>query len=64
MLKFLCFRILTGTVVVLAVASITFFLIRVLPGGPFDTEKSIPQHILENIEKKYHMDKLRTFLQI
>ena len=57
MLKFLCFRILTGAIVILAVASITFFLLRVLPGGPFDAEKSIPPHILENIEKKYHMDK-------
>ena len=57
MLKFLSFRILTGAVVILVVASITFFLLRVLPGGPFDAEKSIPPHILENIEKKYHMDK-------
>ncbi len=42
---------------VFAVASITFFLLRILPGGPFDAEKSIPPHILENIEKKYHMEK-------
>lgn len=57
MYKFLFFRVVTGALVIFAVASITFFLLRILPGGPFDTEKKIPPKILENIEKKYHMDK-------
>ncbi len=57
MVKFVFFRMLTGVLVVVAVATITFFLLRVLPGGPFDAEKSIPPEILQNIEKKYHLDK-------
>ena len=57
MYKFLFFRVVTGALVIFAVASITFFLLRILPGGPFDTEKKIPPRILENIERKYHMDK-------
>ncbi len=57
MLSFILSRILTGIAVIFIVASATFFLLRVLPGGPFDTEKRIPPQILENIEKKYGFDK-------
>ncbi len=42
--------------VIAAVATITFFLLRVLPGGPFDTDKSLPPIIKENIERKYGLD--------
>ncbi|MFK8010986.1 MAG: oligopeptide ABC transporter permease OppB [Marinicellaceae bacterium] len=36
--------------------TIAFFLIRIAPGGPFDTEKDLPPEILKNIEAKYHLD--------
>lgn len=42
--------------VILFVITMTFFMLRILPGGPFDTEKQIPPNILENIEKKYGFD--------
>lgn len=35
----------------------TFFMLRLLPGGPFDKEKKLPEEIKLNIEKKYHLDK-------
>jgi oligopeptide transport system permease protein len=38
------------------IITITFFLIRVAPGGPFAQEKELPQQVLENIEAKFHMD--------
>lgn len=57
MLRFAFSRLFTGIVVIFIVASATFFLLRVLPGGPFDTEKKMPPQILENIEKKYGFDK-------
>lgn len=57
MLKLILSRIATGGLVLLFVASITFFLIRILPGGPFDKEKQLPPKILENLEKKYQLDK-------
>ena len=56
MVKYILGRFLTGAFVVLVVASLTFFLLRFLPGGPFDTEKKLPPQILENIEKKYSLD--------
>lgn len=40
----------------LVIISLSFFIMRAAPGGPFSTEKKIPPQILENIEKKYHMN--------
>ena len=37
--------------------SLTFILLRVLPGGPFDKDKRLPPQIKANIEKKYNFDK-------
>lgn len=50
-------RILEALVTVWVIASLTFLLLRVLPGGPFDQEKALPPEIKANIEKKYHLDK-------
>ncbi len=38
------------------IVTLTFFLIRIAPGGPFAREKELPQQVLENIEAKFHMD--------
>lgn len=39
------------------IATITFFLMRLAPGGPFMAEKDIPAEIKANIEQKYGLDK-------
>lgn len=41
----------------LVIITISFFMIRVAPGGPFAREKELPPQIRENIERKYNMDK-------
>lgn len=56
-LKFILSRAFTGIFVIFAVITITFFLLRALPGGPFDTEKKLPPEIEKNIEAKYGLDK-------
>jgi oligopeptide transport system permease protein len=38
------------------IITISFFMIRLAPGGPFDEEKAIPKEVRENIEKQYHLD--------
>lgn len=50
-------RILEALFTLFIVATITFVLLRLLPGGPFDQEKSLPPEIKANIEAKYHLDK-------
>ena len=49
-------KILSLIIVLFVIISITFFLLRLLPGGPFDSEKKLPPQIKENIEKKYKLD--------
>jgi oligopeptide transport system permease protein len=56
MVKFILRRASTGALVVLVVSTLTFFLLRVLPGGPFDVEKKLPPQIRKNIEEKYRLD--------
>ncbi len=40
----------------LVLITIAFFLIRLAPGGPFDSEKILPPEISANLELKYHLD--------
>ena len=54
--KFILSRAFTGLFVVFVVITITFFLLRILPGGPFDEEKELPNQIRKNIEAKYNLD--------
>ena len=56
MTKYIIRRALGLIPTLFIIITISFFLIRVAPGGPFDREKKIPPQILRNIEKKYHMD--------
>jgi oligopeptide transport system permease protein len=38
------------------IVTLSFFMMRLAPGGPFSSEKEVPQAVLENLLKKYHMD--------
>lgn len=50
-------RILLSIPVLLVVASLTFVLVRIVPGGPFDADKNLPPEIIANLNAKYHLDK-------
>jgi len=56
MLKYFFKRLLHGIPVLIVVATLTFIIMRLVPGGPFDTEKKLPPEILANIQLKYHLD--------
>ncbi len=49
-------RLLALVPTLLALITLAFFLIRVAPGGPFDTEKVLPPEIRANLDAKYHLD--------
>ncbi len=57
MLKLIVKRILLLIPLLWLIATLTFFLLRVLPGGPFDSEKNLPPEIMANLQAKYHLDK-------
>lgn len=49
-------RLLETLFAVWAVATLTFLLLRVLPGGPFDSEKALPAEVLANLATRYHLN--------
>jgi oligopeptide transport system permease protein len=56
MLRILLQRLLTAIPVLLIVILVTFILIRLAPGGPFDAERAVPAQVLENLNKRYKLD--------
>ncbi|SEA62358.1 oligopeptide transport system permease protein [Thiothrix caldifontis] len=56
MLQYVFKRLLGALPTLLVIITLAFFLIRLAPGGPFDTERPIPPEIAANIERAYHLD--------
>lgn len=56
MARFLLKRLIHGAIVLWVVTTLTFVLLRLVPGGPFDRERRLPPEVLANIEAKYHLD--------
>ncbi len=50
-------RLTEALVVIFVIATLTFGLLRLMPGGPFDEEKALRPEIKANIEAKYGLDK-------
>lgn len=57
MLKYIVKRIGLAIVTVWAVATLTFFLMNMVPGGPFLSEKAISPQATAALEAKYGLDK-------
>jgi oligopeptide transport system permease protein len=57
MIRFIVARLLQTVPVLLIVATLTFFMVRLAPGGPFDAEKAVPEEVKREIEAFYGMDK-------
>ena len=56
MTKYIIRRFIGMLPTLFIVITLSFFIIRVAPGGPFDTERVLTEQILKNIEAKYHLD--------
>ena len=56
MLKLIVRRLPALIFVLFCVVSLTFFLIRLAPGGPFDRERKIPPAIEAQLLAKYELD--------
>jgi oligopeptide transport system permease protein len=56
MARYIIRRLLWMVVILWFVATATFFMMRVAPGGPFDKERALPPLIKAQIEKAYHLD--------
>ena len=57
MVKYIAKRILLAIVTIWAVGTLTFFLMNMVPGGPFLSEKAISPQAQAALEAKYGLDK-------
>jgi oligopeptide transport system permease protein len=57
MLRFIVRRILETIPVLFIVASMTFLMARLAPGGPFTAEKSVPKEIQQTLDAYYGLNK-------
>ncbi len=56
MFAFAIRRILGAIPTLFALITISFFIMRVAPGGPFSTNRKLAEEVLENIKRAYHLD--------
>ena len=57
MVKLIVSRLLQAIPVLWAIATLTFFMVRLAPGDPFSSEREIPLEIRANIQARYGLDK-------
>lgn len=56
MTKFIIRRLLGLIPTLFIIITLSFFVIRVAPGGPFSDERKVSEQVLANLEAKYHLD--------
>lgn len=56
MWRFVGSRLLQAIPVILVVITVTFFLVRIAPGGPFDSEKAVIPEVKAALEAQYRLD--------
>ena len=56
MIKLLLKRLGQGALVIFVLQTITFFLVRLLPGNPFLGERKLPEHIMAQLNSLYGLD--------
>ena len=57
MLKYIAKRLVMAAVTVFTVATLTFLLMNMIPGGPFNAEKALTPQAKAALEAKYGLDK-------
>ena len=56
MLRYSLRRLASAIPTLFLLITVAFFLIRIAPGGPFDSERALPPEIEANLAAKYHLD--------
>lgn len=57
MLRFFLTRLLTAVPTFFIIVTLAFFLMRLAPGGPFDTERAIDPEIAKHLRRIYQLDR-------
>ncbi len=61
MLRYSLRRLASAIPTLFLLITVAFFLIRIAPGGPFDSERALPPEIEANLAAKYHLDEPLVF---
>jgi oligopeptide transport system permease protein len=56
MLRYFLTRLAGAVPTLFVIVTITFFLVRAAPGGPFDQEQTLPPEIMANLQSAYGLD--------
>jgi oligopeptide transport system permease protein len=56
MIRYFLKRLAGAIPTLMVIVTLTFFLVRVAPGGPFDQEQTLPPEIMANLQSAYGLD--------
>ncbi|WP_075187915.1 ABC transporter permease [Teredinibacter haidensis] len=56
MFKFIIIRLLSAIPVLFFVVLITFTLVHMAPGGPFDSDRAVSPEVLQNLNERYNLN--------
>lgn len=57
MSKYIIKRLVMSFITILLIITLVFFLMRLMPGSPFTSERNVPPQVLANMKAKFGMDK-------
>lgn len=57
MTRYVIKRVLLAILTVFLISAITFFVMHMVPGGPFNREKALDPATIAALEARYHLDK-------
>jgi len=56
LIKFFLKRFFSAILTLFLISTLTFFLMKAIPGGPFSTNEKLSEQVRESIEEKYHLN--------
>ena len=56
MMRYFLRRLAGAIPTLFIIVTLSFFLVRAAPGGPFDQEQSLPPEIMANLQSAYGLD--------
>lgn len=57
MAKYIARRLIMSLITIWLIITLVFFMMRLMPGGPFTGERAIPPQVLENMKARFGLDK-------
>ncbi len=57
MARYILKRLWAAVITLFVIITLSFFMMKAAPGGPFSRERAFPPEVLKNIEAKYNLDK-------